>query len=172
MSTNLRAADASDELPDGADRRVAIVCARFNDAIVERLERGARAALAACGVADGAIVTVWVPGALEVPQVAAAAARSGRFDAVVGLGAIIRGDTYHFEVVADTSARGLQQVALDTGVAVTNGVLTVDDVDQAEARSVDGIDGNKGAEAAIAALVTADALEVLSRPAAGADSPR
>ena len=88
-----------------------------------------------------------------------AAARSGRFDAVVGLGAVMRGATYHFEVVSDQSAAGLLRVALDTGVVVTNGIITVDTVEQADERS--GATGNKGAEAAVAALQTLAALEEL-----------
>jgi 6,7-dimethyl-8-ribityllumazine synthase len=98
-----------------------------------------------------------VPGALEIPQVAMALARSGRFDAIVALGTVIRGDTYHFEVVADASAAGLMRVALDTGVAIGNGILTVDDEEQALARAGDG-PGNKGAEAALAALEVAQLL--------------
>jgi 6,7-dimethyl-8-ribityllumazine synthase len=94
-----------------------------------------------------------VPGALEIPQVARAAAATGRFDAVVALGAVVRGDTYHFEVVSDASAAGLMQLSLDSDVVITNAILTVDDEAQAIARAGDD-DGNKGAQAAIAALET------------------
>lgn len=153
MSTNLRSATSPDEPVDGTGRRVALVCARFNDLIVERLEHGARRALVAHGVDDEAITTYWVPGALEIPQAAAAAARTGRFDAIVALGTVVRGDTYHFEVVSDASAAGLMQLSLDTDVVVTNAVLTVEDEAQAVARAGDD-DGNKGAQAAIAALET------------------
>lgn len=145
--------------PDGTDRRVALVCSRFNDLIVSRLEHGARDLLVRHGAADDAIDTVWVPGAWEIPIVAQALAASGRYDAVVGLGAVMRGDTYHFDVVASQSAAGLARVALDTGVVVTNGIITVDTMDQALERAGSKA-GNKGADAALAALET---LDVLSR---------
>jgi 6,7-dimethyl-8-ribityllumazine synthase len=153
VSTNLRSPNSPDEPVDGAGRRVALVCARFNDLIVERLEQGARRALVAHGVDAEAITTYWVPGALEIPQVARAVARTGRFDAIVALGAVVRGDTYHFEVVSDASAAGLMQLSLDSDVVITNAILTVDDEAQAIARAGDD-DGNKGAQAAIAALAT------------------
>jgi 6,7-dimethyl-8-ribityllumazine synthase len=153
VSTNLRSANAATLAIDGTGRSVALVCGRFNDRIVEQLERGARRALTEHGVATDAIATWWVPGALEVPQVAKAVAASGRFDAVVALGAVVRGDTYHFEVVSDTSAAGLMRLSLDLPVVITNGILTVDDEAQALVRSGDD-DGNKGAQAALAALET------------------
>jgi 6,7-dimethyl-8-ribityllumazine synthase len=142
---------------DGAGRRVGLVCARFNDLIVSRLEAGARDALVRHGVDEADITTVWVPGAWELPTVAKALAASGRVDAVVALGAVIRGATYHFEVVANNSAAGLARVALDTGVVVTNAVLTVDTMEQALDRA-GGKAGNKGAEAAVAALETLSLL--------------
>jgi 6,7-dimethyl-8-ribityllumazine synthase len=144
--------------PDGTDWRFALVCSRFNDLIVDRLEHGARETLVRRGVADGSITTVWVPGALEIPMVAKVLADSGRYDAIVGLGAVMRGATYHFEVVANQSAAGLTRVALDTGVVVTNGILTVDTMDQALERAGSKA-GNKGADAALAAL---DTLAVLA----------
>jgi 6,7-dimethyl-8-ribityllumazine synthase len=157
VSTNLRSPNSPDHDVDGTGRRVALVCARFNDLIVERLERGARRALVDHGVADDAVATFWAPGALEIPQLARAAAATGRFDAVVALGAVVRGDTYHFEVVSDASAAGLMQLSLDTSldtrVVITNAILTVDDEAQAIDRAGDD-DGNKGAQAAIAALET------------------
>jgi 6,7-dimethyl-8-ribityllumazine synthase len=165
VSTNLRSPnppDGASDVVDGTGRRVALVCARFNDLIVERLERGARRALVDHGVADDAISTFWVPGALEIPQVARAAAATGRFDAVVALGAVVRGDTYHFEVVSDASAAGLMQLSLDTSlgtrVVITNAILTVDDEAQAIVRAGDD-DGNKGAQAAIAALETLSLID-------------
>jgi 6,7-dimethyl-8-ribityllumazine synthase len=158
VSRNLRSADATHEPVDGSGRAVALVCARFNDRIVERLERGARRALLEHGVADTDIATWWAPGALEIPQVAKAAAASGRFHAVVALGAVVRGDTYHFEVVSDASAAGLMQLSLDSDVVITNAILTVDDEQQALDRAGDD-DGNKGAQAAIAALETLALVE-------------
>ena len=144
---------------DGTGLRVALVCSRFNDLIVERLERGARDALVRHGVADDAIDTLWVPGAWEIPMVAKTLAASGRYDAIAGLGAVIRGATYHFEVVANQSAAGLARVALDTGVVVTNGIITVDSIEQALERAGSKA-GNKGADAAMAALETVAVLRV------------
>ncbi|MCU1503944.1 MAG: 6,7-dimethyl-8-ribityllumazine synthase [Ilumatobacteraceae bacterium] len=143
--------------PDGTGRRFALVCSRFNDLIVTRLEHGARDVLVRHGVADDAIDSLWVPGAWEIPIVAKAVAETGRYDAVVGLGAVMRGATYHFEIVANHSAAGLARVALDTGVVVTNGIVTVDTMDQALERAGSKA-GNKGADAALAALETVDLL--------------
>ncbi len=142
---------------DGAGRRFAIICSRFNDLIVARLETGARDALVRHNVDDAAIDTVWVPGAWEIPIVARSLAGSGRYDAIIGLGAVMRGATYHFEVVANQSASGLARVALDTGVVVTNGIITVDTMDQALERAGSKA-GNKGADAALAALETLDVI--------------
>ena len=162
MSGNLRSPNSPDVVVDGTGRRIALVCARFNDLIVEQLECGARRALVEHGVADDAISTFWVPGALEIPQVARAAASSGRFDAVVALGAVVRGDTYHFEVVSDASASGLMQLSLDSDVVITNAILTVDDEAQALVRSGDD-DGNKGGQAALAALETLSVVDSIRR---------
>lgn len=149
MSANLTSG-ASPEL-NGTGRRIALVCARFNDLIVDRLEAGARRALTSVGVADADIETIRVPGALEVPSAIKTVVATGRFDAVVALGAVMRGDTYHFEVVSDQSAAGIMQVALDTGAVITNGILTVDTVAQADERAADD-EQNKGAGAALAAI--------------------
>ena len=149
MSANLTSG-ASPEL-NGSGRRIALVCARFNDLIVDRLEAGARRALTSVGVADADIETIRVPGALEVPSAIKTVVATGRFDAVVALGAVMRGDTYHFEVVSDQSAAGIMQVALDTGAVITNGILTVDTVAQADERAADD-EQNKGAGAALAAI--------------------
>ena len=146
---------------NGHGLRFALVCSRFNDLVVGRLEAGARDALTRHGVDSEAIDTVWVPGALEVPMAAKVLAESGTYDAVVGLGAVMRGATYHFEVVANQSASGLTRVAMDTGVVVTNGILTVDTMDQALERSGSKA-GNKGADAALAALETVNVLRSLT----------
>lgn len=143
--------------PTGENRRIALVCSRFNDLVVDRLRHGAHETLVRHGVAEDHIDTIWVPGALEIPLVAHALAGSGRYDAVVGLGAVMRGATYHFEVVSNQSAAGLTRVALDTGVVVTNGIITVDTMDQALERAGSKA-GNKGAEAALSALETLDVL--------------
>jgi 6,7-dimethyl-8-ribityllumazine synthase len=108
-------------------------------------------------VGDDEVDTIWVPGAWEIPLVASAVAQAGRHQAIVALGAVVRGDTYHFEVIANQSAAGLARTALDTGVVVTNGILTVDTTDQAVERA-GGKAGNKGADAALAALETLDVL--------------
>lgn len=143
--------------PTATSVRVALVCARFNSLIVERLEQGARSELIRHGVAETDIDTVWVPGALEIPVAAKALADLGSYDAIVGLGVVIRGDTYHFEVVANQSAAGLSRLAMDSRLVVTNGILTVDTMDQALNRA-GGKVGNKGAEAAAAALETLDVI--------------
>lgn len=138
---------------NAAGLRVALVCSRFNDLIVRRLEEGARDALVRHGAIDDAIDTVWVPGAWEIPMAARALADTRRYDAVVGLGAVMRGATYHFDVIANQSAAGLARVAHDTGVVVTNGIITVDTMDQALERAGSKA-GNKGADAALAAIET------------------
>jgi 6,7-dimethyl-8-ribityllumazine synthase len=144
-------------------RRIALVCAKFNGAITERLVGGALRALEDLGVDKAAVELAWVPGAFELPVVTARLARSGLVGAVVALGAVIRGQTAHFEYVAGPCAQGLQRVALDTGVPVVFGVLTTEDVDQAMARS--GDDGaNKGYEAVATALEMIDLLDRLPAP--------
>jgi 6,7-dimethyl-8-ribityllumazine synthase len=145
---------------DGHGMRIALACGRFNDLITRRLLAGARATLDELGVATGKIDEVWAPGAFELPLVAKVLAHSGKYDAVITLGAVIRGDTPHFEYVAGECAAGVARVALDTGVPVVFGVLTVDTVAQAEARAVEG-PGNKGAEAAETAVEMAQLLRAI-----------
>jgi len=147
---------------DGSGRRIAIVAARFNDPIGSKLVDGALAALAARGVADGDITLVWVPGAFEIPLVAGRLAASGRHDAVVCLGAVVRGDTSHFDLVAGESARGIMEASRETGVPVVFEVLATEDLAQAEERS-GGAHGNKGWDAAITALRMADLIETLGK---------
>jgi len=149
--------------PNGTDRRFALICSRFNDLIVTRLEHGARDALVRHGVVDDAIDTAWVPGAWEIPITAKALADTGRYDAIIALGAVMRGATYHFEIIANNSAAGLARIALDTGTVITNGILTVDTMDQALERAGSKA-GNKGAEAALAALETIDLLHRIIKP--------
>lgn len=139
---------------------VALACAKFNGGITERLIEGALRAFDKHGLPPDSVEVAWVPGAFELPVVAARLAASGRVTAVVALGAVIRGDTAHFEYVAGPCAEGLQRVALDSGVPVVFGVLTTEDVDQALARSGAGED-NKGFEAAVTALEMADLLDGL-----------
>ena len=135
--------------PDGA--RYAIVAGRFNEAITKRLLDGALDALVRHGADAESIEVAWVPGAFEIPLVAHAMAESGDYDAVICLGAVIRGATAHFDYVASGVASGCQQAALDSGVPVLFGVLTVDTLDQAWERAGTKA-GNKGAEAAAAAV--------------------
>jgi 6,7-dimethyl-8-ribityllumazine synthase len=144
------------ETPDlsGADITIAVVVSRYNEEVSRRLLRGALNALQEHGVEDPDVF--WVPGALELPVTALALAEKGGHDAIVCLGCVIRGETYHFEIVAGQSAAGLMQVQLDTGVPITFGVLTTEDRDQAQARS--GPKNNKGAEAAEAAIEMANLL--------------
>ena len=140
--------------------RFALLASAFNAPIVDGLVAGAREALVAAGAAEDAVERLEAPGAFELPLLALAAARSGRFDAVVALGAVIRGDTDHYEHIAREAASGLSAVALRTGVPVGFGVLTVDDEAQARSRSAAG-PGNKGGEAARAALAMVHALRGL-----------
>lgn len=131
--------------------RFALVVSRYNEFITARLLDGARDTLRRHGAAEDAICEVWVPGACELPMAAKALIEGGRFDAVICLGAVIRGDTTHHEHVGSMSARGIAEVALSSGVPVSFGVLTCDTLDQAVARA-GSKGGNKGAEAAMSAL--------------------
>jgi len=137
---------------NGAGLRIAIVASRFNDMIVRELVAGARDRLTRLGVAEAAIDLVWVPGAYEIPFACKVLADSRPPpDAMVTVGAVIRGATAHFEYVAGQCASGLQRVSLDTGVPIAFGVLTTDTVEQAIERAGTKA-GNKGAEAAEAAV--------------------
>ncbi len=137
--------------PNGRGLRIVLLRSAFNAKIVDGLLAGAREALLTLGVAAQDITTIDVPGAFELPLAAAAAAHSGRFDAVVALGAVIRGATDHYEHIAREAAAGLAAVGRETGVPVGFGVLTVENEKQAAARARKGA-GNKGAEAAHAAV--------------------
>jgi 6,7-dimethyl-8-ribityllumazine synthase len=134
---------------DGA--RFAVVTARFNERISKRLLSGAMQALSSAGVVDEAVEVHWVPGSFELPQAAALLARTGRYAAIVCVGCVIKGETPHFDFVAGQAAAGIQQVALETGVPATFGVITALTEAQALARSGGGV-GNRGQEAAEAAL--------------------
>ena len=132
---------------NGQGLRLAIVQARFNEPLTARLVQACRAELAALGVADEDIAHVTVPGALEVPLALATLAGSERFDALVAIGCIIRGETYHFELVANESGAGVTRVGLDHRIAIANAILTVENEAQAEARADD-----KGRDAARVAV--------------------
>ena len=151
MTTSGAPADRSRGDTEAAGLRVALIAARFNPEITDALAEGARRALLAHGAAAEDIETVRVPGAWELPQAAAKAAEAGRFDAIVALGCVIRGETPHFEYVCTEATLGLGAVARAASIPVAFGVLTTDDEAQARARAGDGPD-NKGYEAAMAVL--------------------
>ena len=145
---------------DGRGLRVCVLDTGWNELIVERLAKGALSQLRKLGVADEDVTHVTVAGAFELPVACQAAAQSGRFDAVVALGCVIRGATPHFDYVAGEAAKGIAKVALDTGVPVAFGVLTTNTVEEAMDRA--GVKlGNKGAEAAQVAVETARVLAAL-----------
>lgn len=146
---------------DGAGLRIGIISARFNDHIVVPLRDGARRALVRTGVADGDVMEAWVPGAFELPLAAKALAETGKVDAVICLGTVIRGDTPHFDYVCNEAARGIQQAQLDTGVPVMFGVLTVNTEQQALDRVEGRVMTNKGEEAAEGAVEMALLLKCL-----------
>jgi len=139
---------------------VVVIVSRFHENVTTRLLDGARATLRKAGIADAQVDVVWVPGAFELPVAAEVAAASERYDVIVALGCVIRGETAHFEYVAGEAARGLGNVALAHQIAVGFGVLTTENEIQALARA-GGVIGNKGADAAEAALQTADAIDRL-----------
>ena len=147
----------------GDGLRIAVACARFNDMITERLLTGARDGLVRHGVDPASITEVWVPGAFELPLACQRLAASGEHDAVIALGAVIRGATAHFDYVAGQCAAGLQRAQLDTGVPVVLGVLTTDTIEQAVERAGTKA-GNKGFEAAMTAIEMADLLRQLPKP--------
>ncbi len=142
------------------DLRIALVASRFNESIVERLVQGAVDTLASLGADTASLVLFRVPGAFDLPPVVRRLAGSGNFDAIVALGAVIRGETPHFDYVAGECAAGLARIASETGVPVAFGVLTTDTVEQAEERS-GGAEGNKGADAARAAIELANLMRKL-----------
>jgi 6,7-dimethyl-8-ribityllumazine synthase len=142
--------------------RFAIVVSKYNDFVTDRLQAGAIDALTAAGAAADALTVVRVPGAYELPLAAQHAAESGRFDAVVCLGCVIRGETPHFEYISSAVAHGLTTAASATGVPIAFGVLTTNSVEEALARAADG-PGNKGREAAAAAIEMAEVVAALTR---------
>jgi len=149
---------------DGSGRRVAVVVARFNELVTRKLLAGALEGLRAHGVADEDTDVAWVPGAFELPVVAKRLAASGLYDAVICLGAVIRGETPHFDHVAGQAATGIREVSVASGLPVIFGVLTTETLEQAIARA-GGDHGNKGWDAAAAALEMASLLEQLPKEA-------
>jgi 6,7-dimethyl-8-ribityllumazine synthase len=156
------------QLPDGRGLRAVVLRSTFNARVVDGLLEGARSALLEMGLSPDRIAVVDVPGAFELPLAARAAAESGRFDAVVALGAVIRGETDHYEHIAREAASGLAAVARETGVPVGFGVLTVKDEAQALARSAPDAE-NKGGEAARAAVSMVEVLRQLRLGPPGGD---
>jgi 6,7-dimethyl-8-ribityllumazine synthase len=145
---------------DGTGMHIGIVASRFNELVVTALLHGCLDSLRRHGVADGDIDVAWVPGAFELPLVASRLAATGRYDAVVTLGAVIRGATDHYELVAGQAAAGIARVSLDTGVPVIFGVLATDSLEQALERAGAKV-GNKGSEAATSAIDLVDLLRKL-----------
>lgn len=146
----------------GNDMSIAIVAGRFNRFIVDQLVSGARDALERQGVAQSRQVLAWVPGAFELPLLANQLAGSGKYDAVIALGAVIRGGTPHFDFVAGECASGLTRVSLDHGIPVTFGVLTTDTIEQALERAGTG-EGNKGFDAAMTAVEMIETMRSVER---------
>jgi len=146
---------------NAAGMRVGIVVARFNELITQQLLRGAEDALVRHGADAAAIDAAWVPGSFEIPVVAQAMARSGRYDAIVCLGALIRGATPHFDYLASSVTGALQNIALQQGLPVINGVLTTETIEQALERAGTKA-GNKGYEAAVTAIEMVSVLRQLA----------
>lgn len=146
--------------PSGDGRRLAVVASRFNQDITERLVDGALDALVRHGAAADDVDVVWVPGAWELPAAVRRLLTTERYDAIVALGAVVRGDTPHFDYVAGEASRGLAQASAEFDVPIGFGLLTCDSREQAEARA-GGEHGNKGWDAALAALEMADLFDRL-----------
>lgn len=154
--------------PAGRGRRFAVVASRFNETITRKLADGALDALVRHGAASDDIDLIWVPGAWELPIGVRRALVSERYDAVVAIGAVIRGETPHFDYVSAEAVRGVADAAAEADIPVTLGILTCDTMEQAEARA-GGDHGNKGWDAAIAALEIADLMQQLDYPGRDAD---
>jgi 6,7-dimethyl-8-ribityllumazine synthase len=155
----------------GAGLRVAIVVSRFNAFVTERLLNGALDALTRSGVKAADVAVARVPGAIEIPLIAQHLAESGRYDAIVCLGAVIRGETPHFEFVCAESSRGVAQASLRAGVPMSFGILTVENLEQAVDRA--GLkSGNKGFEAAMSAVEMANLVRKIRKPQASRKGSR
>jgi len=159
------AAGSTAPLPSARGFRFAVIVSRFNEQITSRLRDGARAALREAGAAEEDVEELNVPGAFELPQAARAAAETARFDAIICLGCVIRGETPHFAYISAAAAQGVMAAAGETGVPMTFGVLTTDTEAQAAERAGPGPD-NKGREAAAAAIDMAALFRRLGRPPA------
>jgi 6,7-dimethyl-8-ribityllumazine synthase len=160
-----------DPLPSAAGYRFALIVSRFNESVTRALRDGARAVLLEAGAARTDVEEMQVPGAFELPQAARCAAETARFDAIVCLGCVIRGETPHFEYISSAVAHGIMEASGETGVPIAFGVLTTDTQAQAEERAGDGPD-NKGREAAAAAIEMAVLFRRLGRQPARASGVR
>jgi 6,7-dimethyl-8-ribityllumazine synthase len=147
--------------------RIAVVASRFNESVVEGLLAGALDCLSRHGMTDD-VPVYRVPGAFEIPMAARKVAATGLYDVIIAIGAVIRGDTPHFEYISAQATNELSRVAVDSGVPVSYGVITCNTVEQARARSAEG-SGNKGWEAALAAVEMANLFRTISRNSAGAE---
>lgn len=148
---------------DATGLHFAVVVARFNHLVSARLLEGCRETFLEMGGANDDLHVAWVPGAFEIPQAARVLARTGRYDAIVTLGSVIRGGTPHFDYVCDGVTDGVREVMRDTNVPVAFGVLTVNDIDQAMDRA-GGCEGNKGADVTRAAIEMANLCPALQQP--------
>ena len=148
---------------NGQGLRVAVVVARFNEIVTRQLLAGAVDTLTRHGVGDEDISIAWVPGAFELPVVAKSLAQTGRYDSVICLGAVIRGETDHYGIVAGQASAGIRAVGMDTGVPTIFGVLTTENMDQAMNRA-GGKSGNLGSNAAAAAIETARLIQAINTP--------
>ncbi|MBI3648163.1 MAG: 6,7-dimethyl-8-ribityllumazine synthase [Actinobacteria bacterium] len=148
--------------PDGRGRRIAVVASRFNEVVTGKLVAACLETLRAAGLDEEDVDLAWVPGAFEIPLVARRMAESLSYDAVICLGAVVRGDTAHFELVANEAARGIREAARDSGVPVVFEVLATEDLRQALERA-GGAHGNKGRDAALAALEMASLLDKIAK---------
>ena len=146
---------------NGQGLRVAVVVARFNELVTRPLMDGAVGTLSRYGVSDNDISIVWVPGAFELPVAAKNLADTGRYDSIICLGAVIRGETGHYDMVAGHASRGIGQVGVDTGVPTIFGVLTTENMEQALNRA-GGKSGNLGSNAAVAAIETARLVQAIN----------
>ena len=146
---------------NGDGLRVAIVVARFNEIVTTQLLAGAVGTLTRYGVNDADISVSWVPGSFELPVAAKALAKTGRYDTVICLGAVIRGETSHYDMVAGQASRGIGQVGVETGVPTFFGVVTTENMDQALNRA-GGKSGNMGGNAAVAAIETARLVQAIN----------
>ena len=146
----------------GEGLKIGIVASRFNEFITSKLIGGAEDCLKRHGVTDNDITLVWVPGAYEIPLMAKKMAMNGSFDAIICLGAVIRGATYHYEMVCNEAAKGISQVALSTGVPVLFGVITTDTIEQAIERAGTK-SGNKGYDCAMSAIELANAIKTVAK---------